>query len=94
MSLSDDRVWLDLIKKYEKIDPVAVLDPLQAIVENALLVAKPQRYKVAARHLKRMRMLARDTDRASDVDAFIAALRGEHSRRPRLQTEFDRAGLP
>jgi hypothetical protein len=32
--------------------------------------------------------------RAVEVDKFVAALRELHRRRPRLQREFDRAGLP
>jgi hypothetical protein len=41
-----------------------------------------------------MRKLAAGTDKATEVDDFIAALREKHRRRPRLQQEFDRAGLP
>lgn len=41
-----------------------------------------------------MRRLAAGSEHAADVDALIAELRNEHRRRPRLQQEFDRAGLP
>jgi hypothetical protein len=41
-----------------------------------------------------MRRLAVGTEQQADVDDFIADLRETHRRRPRLQQEFDRAGLP
>lgn len=94
LSLTDVSTWLDLTKKYEKIDPLAVLEPLRWLVEAELESTGPRHYKVAARHLKRMSKLAARTERASDVDTFIADLREHHRRRPRLQTEFDKAGLP
>jgi hypothetical protein len=39
-------------------------------------------------------MLAAGNDAADEVDDLIAGLRETHRRRPRLQQEFDRAGLP
>jgi hypothetical protein len=41
-----------------------------------------------------MRRIAAGTDHARGVDELIAILREEHRRRPRLQREFDNAGLP
>jgi hypothetical protein len=41
-----------------------------------------------------MRRLASGSERALEVDDLIARLRDLHRRRPRLQQEFDRAGLP
>jgi hypothetical protein len=41
-----------------------------------------------------MRKLAPTPDSAAWVDALISELREEHKRRPRLQQEFTRAGLP
>ena len=41
-----------------------------------------------------MRTLAKNTSQAAEVDRFITDLREIHRRRPRLQLEFDRAGLP
>ncbi|WP_264372282.1 hypothetical protein [Georgenia ruanii] len=41
-----------------------------------------------------MRKLASRSAQADDVDELIATLRATHRRRPRLQQEFDRAGLP
>lgn len=41
-----------------------------------------------------MRTLASGSAQAVQVDEFIADLREQYRRRPRLQQEFDRAGLP
>uniref|UniRef100_UPI003D9051C4 DUF6880 family protein n=1 Tax=Gordonia sp. B7-2 TaxID=3420932 RepID=UPI003D9051C4 len=90
----DDSLWLDLIKRYEKIDKLAVLDPLVGLVDAELEYTGVGHYKAAARYLKRMRTIAKGTDRASSVDELIADLREDNRRRPRLQQEFDKAGLP
>ncbi|ORM38058.1 hypothetical protein BFL43_01565 [Williamsia sp. 1135] len=94
LPLTDIDVWLDLIKKYEKIDRLAVLTPLREIVDAELEQANARFYKTVARRVKHMRTLARGSDQAADVDAFIAELRKRHNRRKRLLAEFDRAGLP
>ena len=41
-----------------------------------------------------MRKLASDSPEAAEVDELIADLRETHRRRPRLQLEFDKAGVP
>jgi hypothetical protein len=94
LHLDDDRAWQELIKAYEKIDPLAVLPIHAKLVERDLVQADAQRYRLAARRLARMRKIAASTGRAADVDALIQELREAHRRRPRLQQEFDRAGLP
>jgi len=40
------------------------------------------------------RQLSAGSDQAGEVDDLIADLRETHRRRPRLQQEFDRVGLP
>lgn len=82
------------MKGYEKIDPLAVLPIYQRLVENELVEAGAQHYRLAARRLAKMRKLTAGSDSAADVDVLIAQLRDTHRRRPRLQQEFDRAGLP
>jgi hypothetical protein len=94
LGLDDDRVWSDLVKAYEKIEPLAVLPILARLVQNELVEADAQHYRWAARRLAKMRKLAAGTDRAAEVDDLVAQLRETHRRRPRLQQEFDRAGLP
>jgi hypothetical protein len=94
LGLEDDRTWSDLAKAYEKVDPLAVLPILSRLVENELTEAGAQHYRLAARRLAKMRKIAAGSERAAEVNEFIAELRETHRRRPRLQQEFDRAGLP
>lgn len=94
LALEADDVWERLAKEYAKTHPLAVLPVLRRLVERELTQAGAQRYRAAARRLVRMRQLAADSDEAADVDRFLAELRETHRRRPRLQQEFDRAGLP
>ena len=94
LGLDDDRTWGDLVKAYEKLDPLAVLPVLTRLVENDLTEADARNYRIAARRLSKMRKLAAGSDQAVEVDKLIADLRETYRRRPRLQHEFDRAGLP
>ena len=94
LALDEPGLWEHLAKAYEKIDPIAVLPILADLVRGELQVADAQRYRSAARRLAKMRKLAYGTDKATEVDILIAELREGHRRRPRLQREFDRAGLP
>jgi hypothetical protein len=86
--------WARLVKEYQKHDPLAVLPVLADLVHGDLVAADARNYRIAARRLKSMRTLAAATEKAVEVDDLVAALRQEHRRRPRLQQEFDRAGLP
>jgi hypothetical protein len=94
LGLDSDRTWSDLAEAYEKVDPLAVLPVHARLVHNELETANAQNYRYAARRLARMRKLAQDSDQADEVDELIAELRETHRRRPRLQQEFTRAGLP
>lgn len=94
LGLDDDRSWSDLAKAYEKLDPVAVLPVYTGLVERELADADARHYRKAARRLKKMRKLAAGSSESAEVDELIADLRGRYRRRPRLQLEFDRAGLP
>lgn len=94
LALGSDHTWAELIRAYEKVDPIAVLTIHQRLVENELVNAGAQHYRLAARRLAKMCKLANGSDAAGEVDELIAALRETHRRRPRLQQEFDRAGLP
>lgn len=94
LGLDSDRTWSELAKAYEKVDALAVLPVLNRLVENELVDAGAQHYRIAARRLARMRTLATGSDKAAEVDEIVAELREKHRRRPRLQQEFDRAGLP
>ncbi|CAN5164514.1 hypothetical protein BH11ACT6_BH11ACT6_33290 [soil metagenome] len=92
--LDDDGTWNRLIEAYQLIDPVAVLPTYQRLVENQLVYTGPKHYRLAARWLATMRTLTAGREERHEVDAFIADLREQHRRRPRLQQEFDRARLP
>ena len=94
LALDSDHTWSELVKAYEKVDPLAVLPIHQRLVENELIEAGAQHYRLAARRLATMRKLSAGTERSAEVHDFIADLREIHRRRPRLQQEFDRAGLP
>ncbi|UOG20740.1 hypothetical protein MTX80_16835 [Gordonia amicalis] len=91
--LGDEEVWLELVNAYETIDPVAALGPLQRIVEERLATAHPRNYRQASRVLTRMRRIAAGTTAANTVSELIDRLRTENRHRPRLQAEFDQAGL-
>ncbi|WP_345205732.1 hypothetical protein [Fodinibacter luteus] len=93
--LQDADTWTRLVKEYEKVDKLAVLPVLGDLVRADLEVAGAGHYRTAARRLVRMRRIAAGSDREEEeVDAFVAELREANRRRPRLQSEFDRAGLP
>ncbi len=94
LTLDSDPTWSELVKVYEKVDPIAVLPIHQRLVEHELVDAGAQHYRIAGRRLARMRKLAAGSDKSAEVDDLIAELRDVHRRRPRLQQEFDRAGLP
>jgi hypothetical protein len=94
LGLTDARTWSELADAYEQVDPLGVLAVLQDVVVADLRDADARGYRQAARRLRRMRRLAAGTDRAAEVDDLIGALREQHRRRPRLQREFDQAGLP
>ena len=94
LALTDARLWDDLVEAYSKIDATAVLPVLRMRVQSILGSTDVRNYKAAAGRLSTMRDLARGTDAAADVDEFIAETREENRLRPRLQREFDKAGLP
>jgi hypothetical protein len=94
LGLTDARTWSEVADAYEQVDPLGVLPVLRDLVVADLREADARGYRQAARRLRRMRRLAAGTGRAAEVDDLIGALREEHRRRPRLQREFDQAGLP
>jgi len=94
LGLDSDDVWKRLATAYEKVDPLAVLPILAWLVDHELTEPGAQHYRIAARRLAKMRKLATGSGEAAGVDELIAELRETHRRRPRLQQEFDRAGLP
>jgi uncharacterized Zn finger protein len=94
LSLGDTGLWGRLGRAYEKVDPAAVLPLYTQLVVSGLQAADARVYRDQARRLAKMRRLAATIGADAEVDALIAQLRDTHKRRPRLQQEFDRAGLP
>ncbi|MFV0459817.1 MAG: DUF6880 family protein [Actinomycetales bacterium] len=94
LALDSDHTWNELVNAYEKVDPIATLPIHQRLVENELVEAGAQHYRLAARRLAKMRQLSAGSEKSAEVNDLIAELRETHRRRPRLQQEFDRAGLP
>lgn len=94
LSLGDSGLWMELAKRYEKVDPLATLPIHTDLVLADLEHTDAKWYRSGARRLARMRTLAAGSPHAGEVDKLIADLRETHRRRPRLQLEFDRAGLP
>lgn len=94
LDLDDASVWDELAKVYEQIDPAAVVPVHAMLVDRELSNSGAEHYRSAARRLATMRKLAASTGSAAEVDLRIADLRKANRRRPRLQQEFDRAGLP
>ncbi len=94
LGMTDLGLWDDLATRYETIDPIAVLPVHTTRVLADLDHADVRRYRAAARRLARMQILVRGTVHEAEVRELVAALRDEHRRRPRLQQEFTRAGLP
>lgn len=94
LNLTSEHAWKELIMAYERIDPLAVLEIHRQFVESTLTNPGAEHYRDAAQRLSRMRRLAAGSDRARDIDDFIAQLRDTYRRRPRMHQEFDRAKLP
>ncbi|MDO3648583.1 hypothetical protein [Nocardia mangyaensis] len=94
LNLTSVDVWDRLVAAYEPVDPAAVVPVLADLVTAELAHTGVRHYQVAARYLRRMRALAAGTPQAAEVDHLIGELREKHRRRPRLQQEFDRVGLP
>jgi hypothetical protein len=94
LGLDSDHGWAHLANAYGKIDPLAVLPIHERLVRNELTHTGTEHYRRAAARLAAMRTLAPTTDSVAWVDALVSELREEHRRRPRLQQDFTRAGLP
>jgi hypothetical protein len=61
----NDRVWAELAKAYEAVDPLAVLPIHRRLVEHELVNTDAKHYRNAARRLAKMRTVSRSTKDAS-----------------------------
>ncbi|MCL1926885.1 MAG: SWIM zinc finger family protein [Syntrophorhabdaceae bacterium] len=64
------------------------------LAEAQIALVKPKAYVEAASFLRKMGKLMRTYNMATQWDAYIQALRGEHRRRPRLMEVLDGLSLP
>lgn len=94
LDLESAELWSDVAAAYEAIDQLETLRVHQRLAERDLVHADARGYRSAARRLARMRSLADGSVQAEVIDVLIARLREANKHRPRLQLEFDRAGLP
>ena len=94
LELDEPSLWQALAGRYEYIDALAVVPIYTRQVLAHLEHADAQHYRTAARLLAHVHGLASGTDQAGSITTLIAELRDTHRRRPRLQQEFTRAGLP
>ena len=94
LGLQDDRTWSDLAKAYEKLDLIAVLPVYTGLIERELTDTDPRHYRTPRGGSRRCASSLRGARESAEVDELIAELRERYRRRPRLQLEFDRAGLP
>lgn len=94
LDLTDAATWSDVVKAYEKVDPLATVPIHRLLVEDALEVTDARRYRPAARRLARMLSITEGSTAHDDVLALIGGLRQTYRRRRRMIEEFDSAGLP
>ncbi len=93
LSVTSPHLWERLCSDYGPANPQAVIPVLRELVEIDLEKADARQYQIAATRLVQMRRLALAADATEEFDAYVAQLRDEHRRRPRLQQEFTRRGL-
>lgn len=86
--------WTALADALGSVDPASAIQLHMILVEQTLAQADARNYRDGARRLAKMRTLSTKVGKERAVDDFIESLRAEHRRRPRLQQEFDRVGLP
>jgi len=77
-ALDNGSTWSELVKAYEKVDPIATLPIHQRLVEGILIEANAKNYKLAARRLATMRKLSAGSEKSAEVDNLIAELREVH----------------
>lgn len=85
--------WDDLVDRYSKIDPVAVLPVIAQMIDDRLVEANTRAYPGAIRRMKKLRVAARAAGRPEIADDYLAELRRRYARRPSLIQRMDAAGL-
>lgn len=85
--------WDDLVARYAKVDPAAVLPVMAQLIDDRLVEAKTRVYPGAVRRMKALRKAARDAGRPEVADEYLAELRTRYARRPSLISRMDSAGV-
>ncbi|WP_454157730.1 DUF6880 family protein [Microbacterium lacticum] len=85
--------WDDLVGRYSKIDPVAVLPVMAQLIDDRLIEANTRAYPGAVRRMTKLRAAARAAGRPEIADDYLADVRRRNARRPSLIKRMDAAGL-
>lgn len=85
--------WDDLVDRYGKVDPVAVLPVMAQLIDDRLVEANTRAYPGAVRRMKKLRAAARAAGHAEIADEYLADARRRNARRPSLIQRMDAAGL-
>jgi len=85
--------WDDLVARYAKIDPVAVLPIMAQLIDDRLIEANTRVYPGAVRRMKALVAAARAAARPEFATEYLAELRDRYRRRPSLIQRMDAAGL-
>ena len=94
LGITSEMTWDELARALGSVNPGEAILIHFMLAEGELREASARNYREVARRLRFVRALAADAGKEREVDEFIASLREAHRRRPRLQQEFTRAGLP
>ncbi|WP_029145218.1 DUF6880 family protein [Microbacterium luticocti] len=85
-------LWDELVRRYAKIDPVAVLPVMVQLIDDRLVEANTRVYPGAVRRMTTLRAAARDAGTPEFAERFFAELRTRHARRSSLIGRMDAAG--
>lgn len=85
--------WDDLVDRYGRIDPVAVLPVMAQLIDDRLIEANTRAYPGAVRRMKKLSAAARAAGHPEIADEYLADVRRRNARRPSLIKRMDAAGL-
>lgn len=85
--------WDELVTRYAKIDPVAVLPVMAQLIDDRLVEANTRVYPGAVRRMKALKKAALDAGRPEFATEYLAELRDRYKRRPSLIQRMDAARL-
>nr|WP_274636466.1 hypothetical protein [Microbacterium bovistercoris] len=83
--------WDDLVARYAKVDPGAVLPVMAQLIDDRLVAANTRVYPGAVRRMKALRTAALDAGQPEFASEYLAELRARYARRPSLIARMDAA---